>query len=384
MAFDYAYLYRELTQEHRAFAADERLSVAGRSVLRVGLFAAGEDGRYPASVHVRTLRRLTHPSLADRVVVDLVDIDRFLRPAPTLQIDLALVQRTALAPEMVEPFIEMCTARGIPIVFDLDDDLLALPPNSHEYEHYRPLLPGVQSLVAAARIVIVSTPELQDRIRKINPSTVLVRNALDERLWFAGQRSGETADLVPRTPDGSVEALYFGTMTHGRDLDIVRPVFEGIAAATGIDVRLTVIGGEPDTGGETWFRRLPVPGGRSHYAEFVAWLREISPRFRFGVAPLVADSFNACKSDLKYLEYGALGLPGVFSDVPAYDTVRNEATGVVVANEVDAWTEALRRLATEPELAGSLLANARAYVFDERLLTRQAEAYLEHLLAAVR
>jgi GT2 family glycosyltransferase/glycosyltransferase involved in cell wall biosynthesis/SAM-dependent methyltransferase len=381
MASDYAYLYRRLLQDRRAFAADDRASAAGRAVLRVGLVVAGQDGLHPASVHVRTLRRLTHPSIADRVVVDLIDVDRFVRPVATQEIDLALVQRTALPPDAVQPFIETCAARGVPIAFDLDDDLLSLPRDSHEYDHYAPLLPGVEALIAAARLVIVSTPELQERARQLNPATVAVRNALDERLWFAGEISG---DFAPHSrTNGSVDALYFGTTTHGRDLDMVRPALERIRAESGIDVRLSIIGGEPERANSSWFTRLPVPSGSSHYPSFVAWLRQISPQFAFGIAPLVADPFNACKSDLKYLEYAALGLPGIFSDVPAYDTVRNGETGLVVPNEVDAWIAALQRLAAEPDLGRSLVGNAREYVLEERLLSSQASAYLEHLLDAV-
>ena len=59
-----------------------------------------------------------------------------------------------------------------------------------------------------------------------------------------------------------------------------------------------------------------------------------SLRWDFAIAPLEDDPFTRCKSDLKYLDYGALAIPAVFSDVRPYcETVRHRETGLVVPNE---------------------------------------------------
>ena len=51
------------------------------------------------------------------------------------------------------------------------------------------------------------------------------------------------------------------------------------------------------------------------------------------VAPLHDTAFNRCKSDLKFLEYAALGLPGIYSDVVPYKhAVRHEETGLLTEN----------------------------------------------------
>ena len=57
-------------------------------------------------------------------------------------------------------------------------------------------------------------------------------------------------------------------------------------------------------------------------------------RWDVAIAPLEDDAFTRGKSDLKYLDYAALGIPGVFSDVRPYrDTVRHRETGLLAANE---------------------------------------------------
>ena len=62
------------------------------------------------------------------------------------------------------------------------------------------------------------------------------------------------------------------------------------------------------------------------------------------VAPLVDHPFNRAKSALKVLEYGALALPVVASDLEPY----REAPVSRVGDKPDAWIEALRAIARSP------------------------------------
>ena len=54
--------------------------------------------------------------------------------------------------------------------------------------------------------------------------------------------------------------------------------------------------------------------------------------------------FNRSKSALKFLEYAALGIPSICSDMSVYrDSVRHEETGLLIANDPDCWRDALER-----------------------------------------
>jgi hypothetical protein len=78
--------------------------------------------------------------------------------------------------------------------------------------------------------------------------------------------------------------------------------------------------GIEDQASESWWERLEIPEGKSIYPVFVRWLRE-TITWDFGIAPLVENSFNRGKSALKFLEYAALGIPGIFSNVGEYGDV---------------------------------------------------------------
>jgi glycosyltransferase involved in cell wall biosynthesis len=145
---------------------------------------------------------------------------------------------------------------------------------------------------------------------------------------------------------------------------------------------LSVIGAEKAGPGQEWYQRVVVPDPCKPYPNFVRWLRGLRDQFDVAVAPLRDDEFNRCKSDLKYLEYAALGLPAVFSDCEPYASVEDGRTGLKAAGD-EAWVAALTRLRDEPALADELADSAFAYVVEQRLMRGGAERLLELVLSAI-
>jgi len=159
---------------------------------------------------------------------------------------------------------------------------------------------------------------------------------------------------------------------------MLRPVLERLRERRDIDIRLFVIGGEPDRPMiDRWYKRVYIPGGFSHYPAFVSWLRSLRESWQIAVAPLRDTPFNRCKSDLKFLEYSALGLPGIFSDVVPYSqSVCDGETGLVVPNDEEAWCAAILRLAENIDLRTQMASAARSLIVNERCLWHGAADYL--------
>jgi glycosyltransferase involved in cell wall biosynthesis len=115
--------------------------------------------------------------------------------------------------------------------------------------------------------------------------------------------------------------------------------------------------------------------GEHPYPRFVAWMRQ-HLRWDVAIAPLEDDAFTRCKSDLKYLDYAALGIPGIFSDVRPYrETVRHRETGLLAANEPKAWAEALEEIVSDASLRARLAGAARAEVHGTRMLRTNAPSW---------
>jgi GT2 family glycosyltransferase/glycosyltransferase involved in cell wall biosynthesis len=382
MADAYQLLYRQVLRGRQHAISPAATSKHRGRPLVAEAFVAGADGQHPGSVHVRTLRRLTHPSVADRVVHRVANVDGFLNASET-PAEFALVQRNALPPARVDAFLDDCTAHSLPIVVDLDDNLVTLGGRDDLAGEYGESVAGMRRLLAAATLVTVSTPRLQEELRGHADDVVVVPNQLDERLWFGGLPAA-TPLLKPRDPAGPVQLLYMGTMTHGGDLRVLEPALEALQKLTRRPVRLSVIGGERLGAGQNWYQRIAVPAGYTSYPRFVSWLRANASQWDLAVAPLEHSEFNAGKSDLKFLEYSALGLPGVYSDYGPYqESVVPDELGLLADADPRQWAEQLARLCNDAELRRDIGSRVRNHVRTSRTLGASAESYVELLFSKV-
>ncbi len=367
MAEDYDALYRDVLRRRRTFAEHG----TGPQVVRVGaVVPTGASGPSP-SAHIRVLRRLSHPDVVPAVLHALagpaeVEDGRF---------DVLLVQRTAVAPHLVDDLLDRRRRAGLALVYELDDDLLDV--GGARAPQYGPFRDTVERLLAEADLVTVSTAALAERVAGLARAVEVVPNLLDERLWLAPPAVPERR----RGADEPLRLVYVGSRTHAADLALVRPALARLAAA-GRPVELSVVGGEKPGPGQAWYRRVDIPLGARSYPAFVRWLREQAPRWDAGLAPLAPTPFNACKSDLKVLEYAALGLPVVASRFGPYAaTVRDGETGLLAGDDPAAWADAIARLA-DPALRAALSAAALAEVVEHRLLRHGARSYAALLAAA--
>lgn len=363
--------------------------------LRARLFVVhGTNGNHPPTAHVRMLRRLGHPLVRGELTAGVSTVESFLDRPPD-DLDVAIVQRNAVPPELVEPFLEALADREIPLVVDIDDDLFAIDPTDDSYSDYAADLVPLKRLLGAADLVTVSTEHLGQAMRAHARRVAVVPNMLDELLWFgglpafpapferrrpavratAGARRGRWRVRTHRT---RCNVVYIGSRTHARDLALLRPVVERLRERRDLDVRLFVVGGEPDRPrSDRWYTRVHIPAGASRYPTFVSWLRSRATEWDVAVAPLLDTPFNRSKSDLKHLEYAALGLPGIYSDVVPYrESVRDGETGLVVPNDEGAWYDAIARLALDDALRAELATAARARVVAERCLRHESVDYV--------
>jgi len=332
------------------------------------------DGLPYSSTYVRHLLPLAHPSVADRVALTQGS-DARIPPCDVLVIERHVLWPEREQRERLTAVFEACRARGARIVYTLDDNLLDLN-RERPWLFPSEMLRGViRFLAREADTVVVSTPALAERLAHLNARLRVVPNALDERL-FGG----------PPEPSRSRRPLtmgFMGTLTHEADLMMVLRPLRGLLRRAKGEIRLEIVGGVEGSRFAAALDGLPVrmieTGDTHEYPRFVAWMRR-SIRWDFAIAPLEDDPFTRCKSDLKYLDYGALGIPGVFSDVRPYrETVRHRETGLLVPNDPDAWAAALEELAGDDVLRSRLALAARDEVHSTRMLATNAVRWLEAL-----
>jgi glycosyltransferase involved in cell wall biosynthesis len=118
------------------------------------------------------------------------------------------------------------------------------------------------------------------------------------------------------------------------------------------DVDLHTVGWEPPFTFENR-RHSPVVPTVMRYLE--------SLDFQIGIAPLAPHVFNLSKSDLRLVEYAALGIPVVASDFGPYsESLQHGETGFLVKQDSD-WATYLGRLVDDEHLRNVMSINARLW-----------------------
>ncbi len=94
------------------------------------------------------------------------------------------------------------------------------------------------------------------------------------------------------------------------------------------------------------------------------WL--MKNQVEFSIIPLgsaeedpVHQLFSDCKTPIKYLEYGATRIPGIYSNASIYrEVIQHRETGLLVDNTAAAWISALEELHEDVSLRKKLAQNA--------------------------
>jgi glycosyltransferase involved in cell wall biosynthesis len=213
---------------------------------------------------------------------------------------------------------------------------------------------------------------------RFNQRVTAIPNAIDERLFRLSE---------PRSArdDDRVVIGIMGTFSHEGDLMMILQALRAVLRRHRARVSLQIVGA---VGDQTLLRALdglPVEvlnDGRPYeYDAFVTWMLE-RLHWDIALAPLEDTAFTRCKSDLKFLDYAALGAAGIYSRVTPYArSVQHEDTGLLADNHPDAWRDALERLIIDRDLRRHIAMRARHHVREHRTLERTAPEWPRALRA---
>jgi GT2 family glycosyltransferase/glycosyltransferase involved in cell wall biosynthesis len=337
-----------------------------------------DNGRPSPCAYIRLLHPLDHPAIGGDINLVLADAETALG----YRADVIVTQRYAL-PDVAsaDALAAHARATGAHLVYDLDDDLLNIPRSHPDALTLRPKAKTVRRMLERADTVWLSTPGLVERVRPIRSDAVLIENGLDERIWaYAPRDPGFEADPV--------RILCMGTSTHDSDFALIQPALVRLKAEYGDRVDIDVIGmtGQADLPSELNRIGPSIHGGRS-YPAFVDWINGVWPAWHIGLAPLLNTPFNRAKSSIKAMDYAAMGLVVLASDMPVYrGSLADGPAGRLVANTPQAWFEALSWLLRAQDLRRSIAAGARAAFLANYSLGSQAQIrrdVLEQILRRV-
>ncbi|NEM91718.1 glycosyltransferase [Galbitalea soli] len=326
----------------------------------IGYVVKGAGGRHTGSTHVRMIRRVLSAE-ASSVHFKAINTSDFVSGRDSTEYTSIVIQRDAMDATLVDEFIAVTAARGLPYFVEMDDDLISESSVRRlvKMGYEEAALAALTRLLRSASGLSVSTPELARRLSEFQSKIVIVPNELDDALWTDSRPV--SAVEPPKTK--AIHVLYMGSVTHTDDLKLLEPVFQRLKASDGRKIVLDLVGVTTDT--VEGMNRVAIPAGSTQYPNFVDWLRANGGRWTLGVAPLVEEEFNGAKSDLKFLEYTAIGLPTIASDVGPYRGL-DQYGAVLTENSVEAWRTAIRELVDNPVTAREHLEQSADYLVRER------------------
>lgn len=278
-----------------------------------------------------------------------------LREARDFDFVFVHLEAAPIGPPLIEAAL---FAMGKKVIYDIDD-LIFVARTQRENRLAAPL--RWRSKVAwtakhAQRVVGVN-PFLVEWARQHNPDVRLIPTTIDP---------SRHRPPPERSPTKVVTLGWTGTRTTAPYLDVVREAL-----------------GELDRTHEFALRVVcdRDPGFMLKRYEFIRWaekteIEDLWP-IDIGLMPVPDDGFSKGKVGFKAIQFSALEIPSVVSDVGSgREVVEDGVTGLVVKNTTEAWVTALRRLLDAPEERRRLGQCARERILATYSIPAQTKSYL--------
>jgi len=228
---------------------------------------------------------------------------------------------------------------GIPVVMEIDDNILSCPvynPASNCYDPGSMLRKRAIQQMRESDALIVSTPYLKEIYAEFNDNIYVIPNCMDLQKW---------CKLRKRNNKGKITVGWAGGAAHNDDLDIIEPAIDVITAKHPEVEFCFVHGISPglkDKKNVRWSRQYMRI---DQYPSYLA-----KQGFDIGLAPLVDNAFNRGKSNLRFLEYAALGVPCVASDVGHFKETIDTGVDGFLCSDTKEFIEGIELLINDSSL----------------------------------
>lgn len=294
------------------------------------------------------------------------------------------------------------------MIADYDDDLFNLAPYNSAYNYYgtsevhlrqedgtmlpvwkngeiygktefsteenKKHLHDIERIMRMCAGLITTTDRLAASLRIRNPHTFVCPNAVDTNMWNI-----ELPDKPQHDPS-RIRVIMSGGNSHGADFGSIR---KGLARVMKEhpEVYLIFMGQRYGTKRDIPPSRITHVPFAPDYDEYV--INMLLSGADIGICPLVDDEFNSRKSPIKWIEYGALGIPAVVAKTMYSDHVTSEVNALVYDNSEltreESFYRQLKRLVADVKLRKEIGDAAKQKVNEVYSLVEQGKQYLRIL-----
>jgi len=274
--------------------------------------------------------------------------------------NFVLIQRDF--PRFLREYQQIITAariKRVPILYDIDDAIIALPEDHPSRGVYVGCLENIILALLDADRIIVSSNVLAEIVYPFNTKVVVWPSVLPDSLWHIKTPSQPRREYPLRIG-------YMGSPTHHADLDVLQPVFQALLVEFGENLEFVFWGSVPPdvlrgkAGVRFYDEQQPYPMFTKAFyqAEADIWL-----------APLQDNLFNRCKSSIKFWEYSAIGGVGIYSRIAPYEAVVRHGENGFLASSTEEWLQYIRFLLQNPDTRFQVAQQAQQDLVKDGLLS---------------
>lgn len=228
------------------------------------------------------------------------------------------------------------------LVFETDDDVWAIDPTNFaaKLAHDAATVESTELAIKYAHAVTVSTEPLAEVVRRFNDNVFVLPNHINAAMLEMRR---------PKRP--AITVGWAGGDSHLRDLAMVAPRLRRFFERNP-HVDFHTIGTDYRTA-------MKLPGRHTEWNQDI-WAYYQTIDFDIGLAPLIDSVFNRSKSAIKAMEYAALGIPVIASNVEPYrEFVVDGETGYLVGDN-HLWSKRLYELVNDEAMRTEMGLKAKA------------------------
>ncbi len=238
--------------------------------------------------------------------------------------------------------VDICVQEGIPTLAMFDDNWLVVGKERPEYkELFSPGRPDYENFLRVCRQA--------DLCLFYNPHMALDFSPYcrqQECLPPNVEPKAFEAPEVERRTDAQLLVGYAGSFRHDSSAFLALYRFVSDRDDAAVFIMGHEVPSELSALPSSKVRFVPYEFSYHRYARRLAAMRP-----DILLAPLGESRSEQSKCPRKFLDASSAGCPGIYSDVDTYRPfVRNGETGLLVEDREDAWYDAIRQLADDPEL----------------------------------
>jgi hypothetical protein len=206
----------------------------------------------------------------------------------------------------------------IPLIYEIDDLLLGIPEYNYASGYYKNNEDWIKKCMSISDGMVVTTKQLKESYSPYCKNITIIPNHLPKFIW------GDIYQAHDYYEEGrKPKILWAGSQNHfvrkgltpngKQGGDFGSGLIDFIKKTTGA-YDWYFVGALPEELEEVKSKLCWIPW--KHIFEYPKAVKDIEPDLC--IAPLMDNYFNSCKSNIKVLEFTAMGAPGIYNDVAPY------------------------------------------------------------------